>query len=166
MDLSPIQPKWYTDTLAFITPDFNNGVSYRTPPNCTFEIDDFESEWLYRRPFDFIHARELEGCIADDNRLFQRAFQHLAPGGYFELQSVYTRLVSDDDTAEKATNALLWMRNICEGAAKFGKPLDNVPQWKDKLRDAGFVDIEQELYKVCNSPHYATQFVPRCNPKH
>ncbi|KAH8661723.1 hypothetical protein BGZ61DRAFT_368615, partial [Ilyonectria robusta] len=65
-DLSPIQPKW-------------------TSPNYTFEVDDFESEWLYRTPFDFIHARELEGCITNDDKLFQRAFQHLVPGGYIEL---------------------------------------------------------------------------------
>ncbi|KAH6974740.1 S-adenosyl-L-methionine-dependent methyltransferase [Ilyonectria destructans] len=128
-DLSPIQPKW-------------------TPPNCTFEVDDFESEWLYRTPFDFIHARELEGCITNDDKLFQRAFQHLVPRGYIELQAVYTHFVSDDGTAETATDARLWMKNICEGAAKFGKPLDCAPQWKEKLKDAGFVDIQQEIHKI------------------
>ncbi|RSL77872.1 hypothetical protein CEP52_017679 [Fusarium oligoseptatum] len=45
-DLSPIQPGW-------------------TPPNCLFE-----TEWQYSGPFDFIHGRELEGCIADDDRPF------------------------------------------------------------------------------------------------
>ncbi|KAI8710756.1 hypothetical protein NCS52_01535400 [Fusarium sp. LHS14.1] len=71
-DLSPIQPKW-------------------TPLNCIFEIDDFEEEWLYTKPFDFIHARELEGCISDDDILFRRAFEHLKPGRYIEFQATYPR---------------------------------------------------------------------------
>ncbi|KAJ9129718.1 Demethylmenaquinone methyltransferase [Pleurostoma richardsiae] len=132
-DLSPIQPKW-------------------TPPNCVFEVDDFESEWLYHTPFDFIHARELGGCIANEEQLFQRAFHHLAPGGYIELQAVYTRFVSDDGTAEKASNAQLWMKTLCEGMAKFGKPIDNAPQWKEKLRAAGFVDTEEEVLKIPIGP--------------
>ncbi|KAH6984008.1 S-adenosyl-L-methionine-dependent methyltransferase [Ilyonectria destructans] len=128
-DLSPIQPKW-------------------TPPNCTFEVDDFESEWLYHKPFDFIHARELEGCIANDDQLFQQAFQHLVSGGYIELQACYGRFMSDDDTAERAANAQFWIKTICNGAAKFGKPLDNAPQWKEQLKGAGFVDIQQEIHKI------------------
>lgn len=116
-------------------------------------MDDFESEWLYRKPFDFIHARELEGCIANDDRLFQQAFQHLVPGGYIELQAAYGRFMSDDNTAEKATNAQFWMKTICEGAAKFGKPLDTTPQWIEKLRAAGFVDVQQEIHKVSSYHH-------------
>ncbi|KAL1982645.1 hypothetical protein VTN96DRAFT_1015 [Rasamsonia emersonii] len=61
-DLSPIQPPW-------------------VPPNCVFEIDDFETPWLYRADFDFIHGRELEGCIANEDQLFSRAFEYLKPGG-------------------------------------------------------------------------------------
>ncbi|KAG5763236.1 hypothetical protein H9Q72_008662 [Fusarium xylarioides] len=100
-DLSPIQPQW-------------------TPPNCRFEVDDFEAEWLYHTPFDFIHARELEGCISDDSRFFQQALQHLAPGGYIEMQAVAAPFLSDDGTDEKAVNAQLWLKTLCEGSAKFG----------------------------------------------
>ncbi|RKK34310.1 hypothetical protein BFJ68_g17505 [Fusarium oxysporum] len=128
-DLSPIQPKW-------------------TPPNCTFEVDDFEQDWVYRKRFDYIHARELGGCIADDGKLFSRAFEHLAPGGYLEMQAVYPRFLSDDDTGKLAKDAQYWMTNICEGAAKFGKPLDSVPQWLDKMQAAGFVEVKQEIRKI------------------
>ncbi|KAH6977650.1 S-adenosyl-L-methionine-dependent methyltransferase [Ilyonectria destructans] len=114
----------------------------------TGTVDDFESEWLYRKPFDFIHARELEGCIANDDQLFQQAFQHLVPGGYIELQACYGRFMSDDDTAERAANTQFWIKTICKGAAKFGKPLDNAPQWKEQLKGAGFVDIQQEIHKI------------------
>ncbi|KAM5344245.1 hypothetical protein ACJ41O_012782 [Fusarium nematophilum] len=118
------------------------------PPNCVFDVDDFESEWLYHKPFDFVHARELGGCISDDEKLFQQAFQNLVPGGYIELQAVNGRFMSDDGTLVKAGNARRWMKMLCESAAKFGKPIDCPPGWKEKLRKAGFVDIQEKVYKV------------------
>ncbi|RMJ18073.1 hypothetical protein CDV36_002248 [Fusarium kuroshium] len=128
-DLSPIQPEW-------------------TPPNCAFEVDDFEAEWLYHTPFDFIHARELEGCISDDDRLFQQALRHLVPGGYMEMQAVAAPFLSDDGTAERAVNAQLWLKTLCEGSAKFGKPIDCAPMWKAKMIAAGFENVQEEIRKM------------------
>ncbi|RSL59567.1 hypothetical protein CEP54_007261 [Fusarium duplospermum] len=128
-DLSPIQPKW-------------------TPPNCIFEVDDFEDEWVYKTPFDFIHGRELEGCIGNEDQLFRRCFQHLAPGGHIEFQAAYTRWLSDDGTAEKATNAQSWLKTLLEGTAKFGKSLECAVNWKEKIEAAGFVDVQQEIRKL------------------
>ncbi|CAG9953140.1 unnamed protein product [Clonostachys rosea f. rosea IK726] len=128
-DLSPIQPQW-------------------TPPNCFFEVDDYEAEWLYSKPFDFIHARELEGCIGDDDQLFRRAFEHLAPGGYIEFQAADPNWMSDDGTADKAENANSWLKTLVEGSAKFGKSLEIAVDWKEKMEKAGFVDIKQEILKV------------------
>ncbi|KAL6411674.1 UMTA methyltransferase family protein [Ilyonectria robusta] len=128
-DLSPIQPNW-------------------TPPNCFFEVDDYEEDWVYRTPFDFIHIRELEGCVGDSDKLFRQAFRHLAPGGYIELQAVNAEFLCDDGTIEKATNAVSWMENLRKGAEKFGKPVDCTAGWKDKLIDAGFVDVHQEIHKL------------------
>ncbi|KAM0548412.1 hypothetical protein ACHAPJ_009898 [Fusarium lateritium] len=128
-DLSPIQPPW-------------------TPPNCVFEVDDFESEWLFRQPFDYIHARELEGCISNSKLFFERVLKSLVPGGYLEMQAVYSEFKSDDDTRDKAENALLWMKTIVEGSAKFGKPLDAASGWKKQMEEAGFVDVEQKILKV------------------
>jgi hypothetical protein len=39
-DLSPIQPEL-------------------VPPNCTFIVENFEDDWMFREPFDFIHGRTL-----------------------------------------------------------------------------------------------------------
>ncbi|EFX00489.1 umta methyltransferase family protein [Grosmannia clavigera kw1407] len=129
-DLSPIQPRW-------------------TPPNCTFEVDDFEEEWVYRRKFDYIHARELGGCIGDANQLFRRAFENLTSGGHFEIQTVYAKFLSYDGTDKQAKDAQFWMENICAGARKFGKPLDSTPEWLEKIKAAGFIDVQQDIRIVC-----------------
>ncbi|KAJ3460983.1 hypothetical protein MRS44_011850 [Fusarium solani] len=123
-----------------------------TPPNCSFEVDDFEADWLYRHSFDFIHGRELEGCLSNDKKLFQQAFKHLSPGGYIELQAAYPPLKSDDDTGDKATDFHKWVNTICDASAKFGKPLTCAPEWKAKLEEVGFVDVQQEIRKVPMGP--------------
>ncbi|KAF5724918.1 hypothetical protein FMUND_348 [Fusarium mundagurra] len=120
----------------------------RTPPNCRLEVDDFEAEWLYHTPFDFIHARELEGCISDDNRFFQQALQHLAPRGYMEMREVAAPFLSDDGTDEKAVNAQLWLKTLCEESAKYGKSIDCAPLWKDTLIAAGFENVREEIRKM------------------
>ncbi|EFX02618.1 umta methyltransferase family protein [Grosmannia clavigera kw1407] len=134
-DLSPIQPKW-------------------TPPNCAFEVDDFEEEWMFRKKFDYIHARELEGCVSNPDQLFRRAYEHLAPGGWFEMQAVCSSLRSDDGTGDSAESAQMWMKSICDGARKFGKPLDSAPEWKEKMKVAGFIDVQQDIRKEIGKFQY------------
>jgi trans-aconitate methyltransferase len=123
-------------------------MACRTPPNCIFEVDDFESDWLYHQPFDYVHARELEGCIANPDRLFRQALKHLAPGGYLEMQAVDGFFESDDGTAEQAVHAQAWIKSMLDGARNFGKPLDTCSKWKEQMEDAGFVDVRQEVFKV------------------
>ncbi|KAL6917305.1 hypothetical protein FSST1_008800 [Fusarium sambucinum] len=128
-DLSPIQPPW-------------------VPENCIFEVDDFESDWLFHKPFDFIHARELGGCISNSRRLFRQALDNLVPGGYLEMQAVHAEFKSDDDTVGNAEHALFWMKTIVEGSVQFGKPLNCTPKWKQEMEEAGFVDVEQKILKI------------------
>ncbi|KAG5287448.1 TAM domain methyltransferase [Histoplasma capsulatum G186AR] len=128
-DLSPIQPSW-------------------VPTNCVFEIDDLEAAWPYTRPFDFIHARELAGSIADFDKLFEQAYQNLVPGGYFEIQSIEPCFYSDDGTLAKANHAVDWVRLEFEASSKFGKPLEIVPLLPEKLKKAGFQDVTTQLKKL------------------
>ncbi|EFX05449.1 umta methyltransferase family protein [Grosmannia clavigera kw1407] len=128
-DLSPIQPQW-------------------TAPNCSFEVDDFEDNWTYNRKFDYIHTREIGGSVADIDKLIQRAYEHLAPGGYFEIQTSVSRFVSDDGSDKKAPHSVKWASLITEALSRFGKPCDTAPEYKDKINAAGFVDVQQDIRKL------------------
>lgn len=125
---------------------------HRAPPNCSFEIDDVENEWLYKpsEAFTFIHSRDMAGSIKDSDKLFAQAFKHLQPGGYLEMQSFEVELYSDDDTLKKAQDALQWKDLLIEASNKFGKPLNVEGTWREKMTKAGFVDIKNEEYKVCH----------------
>ncbi|KOC12866.1 UMTA methyltransferase family protein [Aspergillus flavus AF70] len=132
-DLSPIQPRW-------------------VPPNCQFEIDDFESEWSYAHPFDYIYGRELAGSIHDFPRLCKQAFAHLHPGGFFEIQSFTVDIFSDDGSIEKAPYTEQVVSLVQEASAKFGKPMDNLDTWPAAMKEAGFTDVVCKIVKAPSSP--------------
>jgi SAM-dependent methyltransferase len=133
IDLSPIQPQW-------------------TAPNCIFEIDDFEAEWSYSRPFDFIHGRELVGCVNNYDRLFRQAFKNLKSGGYFELQSFKIQLYSDDGSLDKAKYTLQWVDLLQEASRKFGKSMLDMDNWKERMIKTGFTGVGCRIEKIPLGP--------------
>ncbi|KAK6227002.1 TAM domain methyltransferase [Colletotrichum tabaci] len=46
-----------------------------TAPNVKFEIDDIEEEWIFRRPFDYIHAHFMTSSIANWQDLLTQSFK-------------------------------------------------------------------------------------------
>jgi hypothetical protein len=54
------------------------------PPNCRFEVDDFNLEFYDDDKFDLIHQRELNGCIKDPPLFYQKCFAALLPGGWLD----------------------------------------------------------------------------------
>ncbi|EEQ90671.2 TAM domain methyltransferase [Blastomyces dermatitidis ER-3] len=171
------------------------------PPNCTFEIDDFEAEWPYtasakadtppleqtasadslqstgcastitndvynndapsapvptpdpaHSPFDFIHMREIAGSVHDYPKLFGQAYRHLAPGGFLEVQGMETKFFSDDGTHERAVTATQWQQLLEEASRQVGKELGVEGSWKQWMEQAGFVDVEEVVFKVPLSP--------------
>jgi SAM-dependent methyltransferase len=130
-DLSPIQPPW-------------------VPPNLRFFVDDAESPWLYNksRPFDFIHTGDLGGSISDWPRLIGQAFEHLRPGGWIELHEFETDLKTDDDTMKLAPALSEFLVKLHEASIMFQKPMNVAEGHKQRLIDAGFVDVREEIYKV------------------
>ncbi|CAG8292899.1 unnamed protein product [Penicillium salamii] len=133
IDLSPIQPSW-------------------VPPNCRFEVDDFEQAWSHQQPFDLIHGRELEGFIRDHDRFFAQVLDNLNPDGWLEMATFETTTYSDDDTHLKATNFLYAIKNIHESSKLFGKDMASSSTWKSRMENAGFVNVTEEVYLLPQSP--------------
>jgi hypothetical protein len=53
------------------------GLPGFVPLNLEFQVDDFEKEWNWHKPFDLIHARMLGGCIGNPARFFKEAFTYV-----------------------------------------------------------------------------------------
>lgn len=111
-------------------------------------MDDFESEWEFKKPFDFIHARNIGGASRDFPRLLRRMKRNLKNGGYVELMDFVADFFSDDDTINNAPNVVKWCKLIDEASLEFGKQLNVAPKYKQWMIDAGFKNVTEEVYKV------------------
>ncbi|OOF91644.1 hypothetical protein ASPCADRAFT_510042 [Aspergillus carbonarius ITEM 5010] len=129
-DLSPIQPNW-------------------APPNCTFLVDDAESDWAYTKEesFDYIHARSMGGSIADWGRLLRQAYDHVKPGGWVEIQESETWVRSDDGTCKDAVMVRALQQKLEEGSTKFGKRMNIAPEVRGYMQRAGFENVTDDIYK-------------------
>lgn len=52
---------------------------FSVPPNVKFEIDDFEDEWTFSRPFDYIHSRMNNSSIANWEDFVRRSYEYVSP---------------------------------------------------------------------------------------
>ncbi|KAL1983236.1 hypothetical protein VTN96DRAFT_334 [Rasamsonia emersonii] len=128
-DLSPIQPQW-------------------VPPNVKFVVDDVEQEWANPQPYDFIHCRYMVGSIRDWPKLVRQCYQNLRPGGWVEFQDTTNRLYSEDGTLKADNNLLKLMTGLIDACAKIGISGDFTPQIKGEVEKAGFVNVEEKIFKV------------------
>lgn len=126
-DLSPIQPPF-------------------VPPNCKFEIDDYEEPWTFPQTFDFVHGRMLAGSIADATALFKQVHKSLAPGGWFELQDFAFPVRSDDGTMEGTSFEEL-NTNLCKALNILGKDGGLAEKFKELMLNAGFQNVVEIRYK-------------------
>ncbi|KAM5443225.1 hypothetical protein MferCBS31731_001542 [Microsporum ferrugineum] len=130
VDLSPIQPSFL-------------------PPNCTFEVDDVTlCPWTYpQNHFDFIHIREMFGCIPDWDEFFQQCYQCLKPGAYIEIVEHSVEPTSDDGSVGPSHFYTLWGKTVVEAGATFGKSFTIWKESKERLKRAGFIDVVEVEYK-------------------
>jgi len=118
------------------------------PPNLMFQVDDLEENWTFtKNSFDLIHMRMLLGAIKDWPRLTRQAFEHLAPGGYLEVMDPMNPIVCDDGTMTKDSALYKWNQLLIEGTEKMGRSMCKAAGHKQRLIDAGFVNVTEQLYK-------------------
>ncbi|KAK5625089.1 hypothetical protein RRF57_000805 [Xylaria bambusicola] len=121
------------------------------PPNCRFEIDDIEDDWMFSMKFDYIHGRHMVGSISDFPKLFTAIYDNLNPGGWVELQDYYVKLQAIDGTLEGT--ALQRWNNMLNHALTFtGRSGLNAIKYKRWLCEARFEEIREEVFAVPGNP--------------
>ncbi|KAK3934625.1 S-adenosyl-L-methionine-dependent methyltransferase [Diplogelasinospora grovesii] len=131
-DLSPIQPDY-------------------VPPNCRFEIDDAEDEWVFSRPFDFIHARFMCGSFGDFPKVFRSCYDNLNPGGWVEFQDYYVKMQCVDNSLA-GTALEKWNTMLLDGVSKMGKSGLAAAKFKSQMEGAGFVDVVEKKFALPGNP--------------
>ncbi|KAH8697758.1 S-adenosyl-L-methionine-dependent methyltransferase [Talaromyces proteolyticus] len=116
-----------------------------------FENHDIEGEWPFtaKQAFHLIHAQSLGGLIADYNGFYANAFRHLLPGGWLEVWENDLRFLTDNPQNETRLVALReWEALMHQAAASFGKRINVVAEQKELIHSAGFVQVEEQIFKV------------------
>jgi len=139
--------------------DLSPSQANSVPPNVEFFVDDLESPWTYHSKFDFVYMRMLLGAIKDWPKLFRQTYDNLNPGGWVELMESVQPITCDDGTLQEDSAVLKWSHLILEATRKLGAPMDSAMYHKQRLIDAGFVNVVQRDFKWPMNPW------PR-DPKH
>jgi len=132
-DLSPIQPIW-------------------VPPNVSFEVDDVESLWPERPPFDFIHSRYMAGSIVDWPGLMRQCYQNLKPGGWVEFQDIDLRNYSEDDSINDGNQVFDFHEKLIEACDAGGRSVRAGVMLKDWVEETGFINIHHEVFRIPLGP--------------
>lgn len=78
--------------------------------------------------------------------MFQRCFDAVEDGGWFELQDVYLPILSDDGTLA-GVDFEKWIELFMDACWKIGRD----PQWpakyKDALTEVGTEGVTEEIFK-------------------
>ena len=117
------------------------------PPNCKFEIDDAQMPWTWPVDhFDFVHIRNLHGSIGDWPALYAQCFRHIKPGGWIEELEFDIATKSDAVDPDHIFNQ--WNNLFAECGEKMGKSFKVAAHMKQRISDAGFVDVVEKKWKV------------------
>jgi 2-polyprenyl-3-methyl-5-hydroxy-6-metoxy-1,4-benzoquinol methylase len=111
------------------------------PPNSRFILEDFNSEWAAPNKYDFIHARELLGSVPDWISMYRKVYNALKPGGWFDQAEPCLLFRSDQSEIEDDHAYSLWNKVMIDAGKKAGMEFDVGPKIKDRLTDAGFVNV-------------------------
>lgn len=133
LDLSPIQPDL-------------------VPPRVQFVVDDVEHEngWDYpENHFNYIHIRHAFNTLKDPQGLVERAFRHLKPGGYLEIQEFHISAHCDDDSLADPTTYRLndFLTYLESGLAALGSDLHAILRAPHFLSAAGFSPTAHHVMK-------------------
>ncbi|KAJ2904580.1 S-adenosyl-L-methionine-dependent methyltransferase [Zalerion maritima] len=131
-DLSPIQPEL-------------------TPPNCTFEVDDAEDEWVFPHQFDLVHGRTLASCFKDPQKVINSATASIKPGGWLEFQDIILPARGFDDSYT-GSYVDQWCTKLVALAARAGRDFSYSQHYRQMFQAAGLVDIQERHFVWPTSP--------------
>jgi SAM-dependent methyltransferase len=117
----------------------------KTPPNCSWIVDNAEQEWVYDVKFDYIHSRVLLLGIHDWDRYFKQAYDNLKPGGWAEIQEPLFPISHVEDGGVNSESPLKkWGYHMVEAAAMDNIDVTVAPRLGEPLARAGFINIQQQ----------------------
>ncbi|KAK8128054.1 methyltransferase domain-containing protein [Apiospora sp. TS-2023a] len=136
MDISPIQPVF-------------------APPNLTTRLADIETDLdgVCHMPSDLVHLGSVAPYLRRPKELMAKMLTNLRPGGWIEFEDLQTKVFSDDADLppENGFAYAVYLYNKGQ-REKFGFDLDTAWNLPQALREIGFVNVRQVMYKAPVGP--------------
>ena len=140
-------------TAAVIGVDVANIQPQYVPPNCSFEIQDIEEPWGWRKDsFDFIHMRDPFLVSLDWEKLANQCLEHLKPGGWYELACTYLAPASDGGRMPDSSEFRRVCKKLVRASKVFGAPADCPLHFVEQLQRAGFVHVTKREFRIPSCP--------------
>ncbi|KAH6975691.1 methyltransferase [Ilyonectria destructans] len=146
MDLSPIQPDWIPERVSFVVDDIEHDAGWVYP-------DDM---------FDYIHMRHTLPFIRDRTELWERIYQHLKPGGWFELQEFHYTAACDDKSCDGPYPWRDFISYLEAGMANLGSDMHGILKAEEELAAAGFEDLRVKHLKCPVGPWAKKKKLQEC----
>ncbi|KAJ6010831.1 hypothetical protein N7451_002243 [Penicillium sp. IBT 35674x] len=124
------------------------------PPNCVFEVDDLLQPWTWNEKFDLIYLRHMLGSFRREEwaTLYDNCYENLEPGGWIEQFEFNIRVYSDDNSVPGDSILGQWGDIWFPCSERAGRPFGIEETMRASLEKAGFVDIQEKVYKVPLGP--------------
>lgn len=114
-------------------------------PNVKFLREDAEhSDWSHHPKFQFIHTRLVITWFQDVEKVIQRIYEQLTPGGWTEFQEQMP-IVSSQDGTTRCSASEEFGDALQKGIRSIGRDLSRITRMKDLLTKNGFVDVEEHI---------------------
>lgn len=120
------------------------------PPNCIFKVPvDYEKPWLIGEPqWDVIHLRMGSGSAANWPQLYERIFDHLYHGAWFEQWEIDFEPRCKNYSLQD-TYLCFWYRLLEESTTLSKREIAHCPEQTGHwLRKTGFSDISHECIEL------------------
>lgn len=120
--------------------------------NCKFVVENSELEdWTFPDLFDYVHLRGMHTCFNNTQTVMTRAFNHMNPGGWIELQDGSWDLQSIDGSADNTALAH-FSHMVRAGGMAIGRDLTKARLYKEQLLQVGFVDVMERVIPIPGNP--------------
>ncbi|KAK8085829.1 S-adenosyl-L-methionine-dependent methyltransferase [Apiospora hydei] len=121
------------------------------PPNVSFVKEDAEDdEWTIPKDFDLIHLRAVYTAIKDHGKLIRKMYEHLAPGGWVEVVEARPEVLSFDGSSV-GSGVERFGHMVSAGLTRLGRDAFAITQYKDLMREAGFVEYRETVLPLPTS---------------
>jgi 2-polyprenyl-3-methyl-5-hydroxy-6-metoxy-1,4-benzoquinol methylase len=112
-----------------------------------------EEDWTFGiNSFDFIHCRDMYTGIRDWKKFIKQCYDHVKPGGWVEISSVFLYPRADDDSYPLDAALRELSSSFHDISIRMGADAEFQLKLKSWFNEQGFAIVEEVVFEIPCSP--------------